>query len=346
MVGLLLGACTTAQSAPGSASPSVRAAPSSPVRPQTDAPSPSPEPTPVDASVAAGLAFVRPVDGVEQVFVVEPDGFPRQVSGLGEWAAVPAVLPFWSRDRSMLALRPRSFGAGNQPQLMVVNADGSGQRALDQVGENGGWSPDSRYLLFEDSVLTTDTTGQPARIWLLEVATGEARVIGRGNVTQWLPDGEHISYVPVLSGPVGDTVPVMVLPLAGGAPFQVAEAMAWWWSPDGEWLLLRQPDGLYLAEPDGSNARFLVEGGNAAWSPDGTRIAFQHGITAEAEPLIGVVDLEGNVPWSGQVATRPAWSPDGTRIAGEVGLTDSVVTILDAANGEVLWELEGMDPAW
>jgi hypothetical protein len=30
----------------------------------------------------------------------------------------------------------------------------------------------------------------------------------------------------------------------------------------------------------------------------------------------------------------------------EVGLDDPSIVILDAASGEVVWELEGTDPAW
>lgn len=344
---LLLAACTAA---PPSGTPmpaDSHAAHSASATVGPASPDPTPEPTPLDARVAEGLAFVQLVNGVEQVFVVDADGSARQVSGHGDMATFGVVRPFWSPDRSMLALRPRSILSGTQPQLMVVNADGTGQRALAQVGENGGWSRDSTRLLYEDSVLTTDTTGEPARIWLLEVASGEATVIGEGNLTQWLADGEHFSYIPVRTGPVvGDTAPIVVRPLAGGEAVQVAMAEDYWWSPDGSALLLQQADGLYLAEPDGSDARHLVAGASGVWSPDGSRIAYAYDITSDAEPIIGVVDRDGEVIWSGQVGTLPTWSPDGTKLAVQVGVVDPSINILDAQTGEVLWQLEGRDPAW
>ena len=99
-------------------------------------------------------------------------------------------------------------------------------------------------------------------------------------------------------------------------------------SPDGTQVLFvrRSVDkmkdqfetGLWLMHADGSKLRFLVKGGSASWSPDGTRIAY----LAEGEPsgpqlFVRYMDAEGAVTQITKVARAPGaprWSPDGKTI--------------------------------
>ena len=70
---------------------------------------------------------------------------------------------------------------------------------------------------------------------------------------------------------------------------------------------------------DGSKNRFLVDGSNARWSPDGTRIAF----TAKGEPkgtqlFILYRDTPGPATQITRLEHSPSniqWSPDGEWIA-------------------------------
>ena len=343
MAALLLAACDTA--APGSASPEPSVIPSlASEAAASPSPSPTAEPTPVDASVAAGLAFVRFVGDREQLFVVDPDGTERQVSGqAAEHASIGAAQPIWSPDRSMIAFAPPARGSGLDPQLWLVNADGTNQRPIATIGEWTDWSPDSTRLVWTDSVFTTDNTGENARIWIGDVASGDVRQLEpRGNLSRWLPDGEHISYLPP------DTEPhIMVLPVDGGEPRELTTGVGPWWSPDGARMLVERGPDVHMLDADGSNDRLLLAGVSApVWSPDGTRVAF---VTVDSVGVfqVGVTDLDGNVAWGEVPGTDPAWSPDGTKIAAEVFDGEQTwVHILDAASGEVLWELEGRFPDW
>jgi Tol biopolymer transport system component len=296
----------------------------------------------VDATAAAGLAFVRFVGDREQLFVVDPDGSARQVGGQGEFAALGAAQPLWSPDRSMIAFGPPTIGSGLDPQLWLVNADGTNQRPIATLGEWTDWSPDSSRLVWTDSVFTTDNTGESARIWVADVATGEVTQLApRGTVTWWLPDGEHIAYTPAENPEAG----ISVIPVAGGEPRHLTTGVGPFWSPDGTAFLVERDTAIHILSADASTDRVLLDrGGSPAWSPDGTRVAFVD-VDDVGTFIVGVTDLDGNVQWSEVPGTDPEWSPDGRRLAVEVFDGQATrIDILDAATGEVIWEVEGRFP--
>ena len=121
------------------------------------------------------------------------------------------------------------------------------------------------------------------------------------------------------------------------------------WSPDGTRIALtrwRNPWGIYLIDPDGSDEERVVDGQRlkeVAWSPSGDRIAFTLN-RGSSEPIevcflgfcftippfssaqLWVTDLKSgdylSLPLDDQVVHSPTWSPDGGRIvyAGDRGL--------------------------
>ena len=62
----------------------------------------------------------------------------------------------------------------------------------------------------------------------------------------------------------------------------------------------------------------------------------------------GLRRLDGSAPDSTMIEADPAWSPDGTKLAVEAfdGDATTVIHILDAESGEVVWEVEGRFPDW
>ena len=113
-------------------------------------------------------------------------------------------------------------------------------------------------------------------------------------------------------------------------------------------------------DADGGNVRQLTDSGedsNPAWSPDGTRIAFQSYRDGDWDIYVMGTD-GGNVQQLTDDPYRdrePAWSPDGTRIAFSrtSGTFDWDIYVMDADGGNVqrltyaeYWRNWNKSPAW
>lgn len=100
-------------------------------------------------------------------------------------------------------------------------------------------------------------------------------------------------------------------------------------SPDGsqviytrEWIDKvndRHRDQIWIMNVDGSRDRFLLDGSQPTWSPDGTRMAFvKDGEPSGAQIFVRWMDAEGAVSQVTRLTESPSsiqWSPDGEWIA-------------------------------
>jgi Tol biopolymer transport system component len=133
------------------------------------------------------------------------------------------------------------------------------------------------------------------------------------------------------------------------------------WSPEGTEVVfahysekgggeLGPRDGpLYLVAPDGDGLRALTSchwpycwDDFAAWSPDGSRVAFiRHGESPDgAAGVLYVIDSDGSnlirLSSPGVYPSPPTWSPDGSRIAYVAGGARIMVAAADGTVRSVL----------
>ncbi|MEO6236417.1 MAG: winged helix-turn-helix domain-containing protein [Vicinamibacterales bacterium] len=104
-------------------------------------------------------------------------GSPQQVVEFGSD-------PAWSPDSNALVFTSDAGGLAAQSSLWTVRRDGTGRRALTQVGTPSGghrapaWSHDGRHVAF---LITRG--GRHNQVWTVNVASGEQRLIDEGTNT-------------------------------------------------------------------------------------------------------------------------------------------------------------------
>jgi Tol biopolymer transport system component len=283
-------------------------------------------------SVEAKIAFVRDRGGESHIFVMNQDGTkPTEVSkALGG-------SPAWSADGRKLAFIS-SRATGDRPQVYMMNADGSHQTRLTHDAmhdSNPSWSPDGTKIVFE---------GEDG-IFVLTLRTKALSRLTKDNNAEpaWSPDGATIVFERTRDVPNPTNLTGMD---------QVSEL--WTMAADGS-----QPKQLTSPPVSFSGPTTTILGKDEfpAWSPDGTRIAFEsnrasnNGIfemNADGSNIIAVTHPQG-------VDEFPSWSPDGTKIAfartGEpvLSATDQIYSVsIDGSNPTALTSSAAgaTSPAW
>jgi TolB protein len=243
------------------------------------------------------------------IYVMNADGSAmRRISPAGGAALTGQP---WSPDGTRLAYGYRRSDRAPS-EVHVVRADGRGRRRL-TAGEEPTWSPAGQRLSFVrgGNVWTIDADGSGARR-----LTSDARGAQRG--AEWSPDGTRLAAL--------RRGGLYVVAAAGGGQTRISRVGSLdprdgpaRWSRAGDRIAFSDGNQVVVVNRNGSGRRRLGEGTNPAWSPDGSRLAFDR----PADGQVFVVSSSGG---AARAVTKrvqlagPAWSPDGSAIvAGDAG---------------------------
>ena len=233
------------------------------------------------------------------------------------------------------------------------------------------WSPNGEQVIFE-KVNMRAAEGKlnlPTLEWV-NVETGEGTSVFQddtlpGYYPAWSPNGEWLSY----RAPGGN---IRMQNLSAGEEFMVTSAVSGpvYWSPDSSGFLFANGTvvqdkfitrlffyDLEKREFHQVNGEGNFEDSIAAWSPDGTKIAFiRRDLTASYGEQIWMMDADGSNAI--QLTQSPAsihdglnWSPNGQFLLAHEYLLDKPLSepriiLIDVESAEVKVLTEGSNAVW
>jgi dipeptidyl aminopeptidase/acylaminoacyl peptidase len=268
-------------------------------------------------------SVVRAAPGVDDILSLKRAGSP-EISPDGRWVAYTVretnwddnayETEIWLADASGAATSPRQLTNGKKSSLSPA------------------WSPDGSRLAF-----ISDRTDK-RQLYVINLQAGEAEALTsvEEGVTSfaWSPDGRTIAYT------AAEPKPAAVKDREKKyGEFEVV---------DQEYRMTH----LFAIDVAARTTRTLTSGaftvGSFQWSPDGTRIAFDHRVNGSPASggsadisIVAVADatVRPLVTQEGPDA-RPVWSPDGARIAFETAManpafyySNSVIAVVPASGG-------------
>jgi TolB protein len=318
------------------------------------------------------IAFMRSAPGeAEQVWIMGADGSdPRAFTRCGPPECIRDSSPAWSPDGETIAfVRESGAGAVVPVSIMLWPVNGVGEsRSISLEGALWAmeldWSPDGLEIAFSRSLedgkgfglAVADADGTGERTLLTDMAAAQSPT--------WSPDGREIAFM--ASVPETGRVALFVMNADGTGVHEIpgleADAVSPSWQPvpaaneptdspvpvppkaNGP-IYFRVGSGegrsrIEAVEPDGSGQRIVFDEdltriAQIAWSPDGSRIAYQNPIASERGIYVANADGTDAARLTDGINDGwPSWSPDGTRIVFSSSSYDPAIELCRPAGAD------------
>jgi Tol biopolymer transport system component len=244
------------------------------------------------------IAFTSDRDGNKEIYLMNGNG-TNQVRITNN--NIIDDHPKWSPDGKNIAFR--SQNASGASAIFVMNADGSGRTEITPAlffqgccagefhGWNMSWSPDGQQIVFTDVV-----SFEVGTIVIINKDGSNRRTLTSGFDPTWSPDGTKILFIR-----------------------RVSNSFPYWG------LSTIHPDGTDMQDIPLSHPNYYLFRLPLTWSPDGRKIAFEAGNSANSR--IDIINADGSdrqifigecggfaPEGCGLVTSLPAWSPNGGKI--------------------------------
>lgn len=217
--------------------------------------------------------------------------------------------------------------AGNTSHIYQLRPDGTTTDLTpDAQADEGRWSPDGSQIVF------TSVRSRTLGIYVMD-ADGQniVHLTNNGETSpDWSPDGTRIVFWPYVTIGFGE---ITVMSADGSDVHVLGNGSHPAWSPDGTRIAFERAEqnacvfdicalNIYTMTVDGTDLRKLTSNTQpfdyaaaAAWSTDGTRIAYLAGGLSGGPTLKLITASGGFVRSLGLVRSAPVWSPAGDAIA-------------------------------
>jgi len=166
-----------------------------------------------------------------------------------------------------------------------VDIEGSGRTKLQlpkHLGNQYSWSPDGNWVVSISNEPDKDGNARSFDVSILPVDEGPRHLVAADNIFKqhpaWGPNGDFVAYLAFIPEPriyLANIVCIYEQNVCQIEPFELAAGESAAWSPDGTKIAFALDGLLYTVEIETRRVTELqVKGRRPAWSPDGGRIAF------------------------------------------------------------------------